>query len=48
MKRPHLIAALVYYSSQAVAEVDYFSMSPAELAATIVNIATEPCFSLPL
>jgi len=40
MKRFHLIATLVYYSSQAMAEVDYFSMSPAELAATSVTIAT--------
>jgi iron complex outermembrane receptor protein len=40
MKRFHLIATLVYYSSQAMAEVDYFSMSPAELAATTVTIAT--------
>lgn len=41
MKRPPLIAALVYCSiSQAMAEVDYFSMSPAELAATTVTIAT--------
>lgn len=41
MKRPPLIVAIVYCSiSQAMAEVDYFSMSPAELAATTVTIAT--------
>lgn len=41
MKRPPLIVAIVYCSiSQAMAEVDYFSMSPAELAATSVAIAT--------
>ncbi len=43
-KRPFLIRSLVtmvYFSaSQAMAEVDYFSMSPAELAATPVSIAT--------
>lgn len=42
MKRPHLIIAVAYFSThQAMAaEVDYFSMSPAELAETPVTIAT--------
>jgi outer membrane cobalamin receptor len=43
-KCPHLIrnlVAIIYcYSTQATAEIDYFSMSPAELAATSVTIAT--------
>ncbi len=42
MKRPHLIVAVAYFSTyQAMAaEIDYFSMSPAELAETSVSIAT--------
>ncbi|OYV19378.1 MAG: hypothetical protein CG439_923, partial [Methylococcaceae bacterium NSP1-2] len=44
MKRPLLVPSLIvmtYFSaSQAMAEIDYFSMSPAELAATPVSIAT--------
>jgi len=43
-KCPHLIrnlVAIIYcYSSQTMAEIDYFAMSPAELAATSVTIAT--------
>lgn len=44
MKRPLFVPSLIvmaYFSaSQAMAEIDYFSMSPAELAATPVSIAT--------